>query len=194
MSISAHKGLFQASRLTANDNSRTIKMPIGGKMQSQSTGKTVATLLELAITAEKVAEDLYLGLAQKFSHLPKVSDFWQEMRKDEVAHARGLEKVRASLTPEQLLTPVDSVVLEQARRSASFSARDALNSITTVEEAYQLTHDLENSEINTVFEFIVAEFVAQEVQKELVMSQLREHVARLNHFPEAFRILGSASG
>ena len=42
-------------------------------MQSPSTGKTVATLLELAITAEKVAEDLYLGLTQKFSHLPKVS-------------------------------------------------------------------------------------------------------------------------
>jgi hypothetical protein len=163
-------------------------------MPSQPTGKTVATLLELAITSEKVAEDLYLGLTQKFSHLPKVSDFWQEMGKDEVAHARGLEKVRASLTPEQLLTPADLVVLEQAKRSANFSVKDALNSITSLEEAYQLAHELEHSEINTVFEFIVAEFVAQDVQRELVMSQLREHVARLNQFPEAFRILGSTPG
>jgi hypothetical protein len=162
-------------------------------MPNPSTGNTVAVLLELAIAAEKVAEDFYLGLADKFAHLPRVADFWQEMKKDEIAHARGIEQVRASLTPEQLIAPTDPVVLEQAKRSVSFSANEALKSITTVEEAFQLSHDLENSEINLVFEFILSEYVAQDAQRELATTLLREHIARLSRFPDAFRFLDAAS-
>jgi rubrerythrin len=160
-------------------------------MPNPSTGNTVAVLLELAIAGEKAAKDFYLGLADKFAHLPKVADFWQQMKKDEIAHARGIEQVRASLTPEQLLAPTDPVVLEQAKRSASFSTKEALKSITTVEEAFQLSHELENSEINVVFEFILAEYVAQDDQRKLATSLLREHIARLSRFPDAFRFLDS---
>jgi rubrerythrin len=162
-------------------------------MPIQPMSNTVAALLELAITSEKGAEDLYRGLADKFSRFPVVADFWQGMQRDEVAHAKGIEKVRASLTPEQLLMSADSLVLEQAKRSASFSAKEALKSITTVEEAFELSHDLENSEINLVFEFILSEYVSQDAQREFATSLLREHIARLSKFPDAFRFLDTAS-
>jgi rubrerythrin len=167
------------------------KWKLGGAMVDQSGDKTVAALLGMAITAENATEKLYLGLAQKFSHLPQVADFWQAMMQDEIAHARGLEKIRNTLTPEQLRGPVDPLILQQAQRIARLPVEQNLKSIATLEDAYQLTHDLENSELNTVFEFIVSEFMAEESVKELVMSQLREHIARLSKFPDAFRVMGS---
>ncbi len=160
-------------------------------MVNQSADETVAALLELAITAENAAQKLYFGLTQKFSHLPPVSDFWQLMMQDEIAHAKGIEKTRSSLTPEQLLAPVDLLVLQQARKIARLPVERHLKSITTLEDAYQLTHDLENSELNIVFEFIVSEFMTEEAAKRLVITLLREHIGRLDKFPDAFRVLGS---
>jgi len=162
-------------------------------MQTQPGSQTVATLIEFAIAAEKASQELYARLTQRYSYLPQVADFWQKMSLDENAHARSLEKIRDSLTPEQLLAPVDPVVFEQAKRNASLSVEDKLNPISTLEDAYQLAHDLEHSEINTVFEFITAEFVSLDVQREFVTAQLKKHVARLGEFPVAYRFLDKPS-
>ena len=162
-------------------------------MQNQPGSQTVATLIELAIASEQASQELYVRLAQKYSYLPQIADFWQKMSLDEEAHARGLEKIRDSLTPEQLQAPVDPVVFEQAKRSASLSVEDKLNPISTLEDAYQLAHDLEHSEINTVFEFITAEFISLDVQREFVSAQLKKHAARLGEFPVAYRFFDKPS-
>jgi rubrerythrin len=162
-------------------------------MSAQSGNETTATLIELAIKTEKALQDLYASLVQRYSHWPPVADFWRKMGQDEDAHARGLEKIRDSLTPEQLQAPVDSVVLEQAKRNASLSVEDKLNSISILEDAYQLAHDLEHSEINTVFEFITAEFISLDVQREFVAAQLKKHVARLGDFPNVYRLMDKPS-
>ncbi|OQY21229.1 MAG: hypothetical protein B6I35_08850 [Anaerolineaceae bacterium 4572_32.2] len=44
---------------------------------------TVAELFEMAIGAEKAAEELYHGLAAKFAHHPEVADFWKEYAAEE---------------------------------------------------------------------------------------------------------------
>jgi rubrerythrin len=163
-------------------------------MQNQPGSQTVATLIELAIAAEQASQELYVRLTQKYSYLPQIADFWQKMGLDENAHARSLEKIRDSLTTEQLQAPVDPVVLEQAKRNASLSVEDKLNSISTLEDAYQLAHELEHSEINTVFEFITAEFISLDVQREFVAAQLKKHVARLGEFPEVYRFFDKPSG
>ena len=163
-------------------------------MQNQPGSQTVATLIELAIAAEQASQELYVRLTQKYSYRPQVADFWQKMSLDENAHARSLEKIRDSLTTEQLQAPVDPVVLEQAKRNASLSVEDKLNSISTLEDAYQLAHELEHSEINTVFEFITAEFISLDVQREFVAAQLKKHVARLGEFPEAYKFFDRPSG
>ncbi len=163
-------------------------------MQNQPDSQTVATLIEFAIAAEKASQELYARLTQRHSYLPQVADFWQKMSLDENAHARSLEKIRDSLTTEQLQATVDPVVLEQAKRNASLSVEDKLNSISTLEDAYQLAHELEHSEINTVFEFITAEFISLDVQREFVAAQLKKHVARLGEFPEAYKFFDKPSG
>jgi rubrerythrin len=147
--------------------------------------QTIETLFELAITAEKAAQDFYLGLAEKFSHLSTVSDFWRDMGKDEVSHVKALREIRVSLTPDQLSAPVDPAIWWKAKEVSRFSVQNRLNSVKTLEDAYQSAHYLEYSEINTVFEFLLTEFTSSNKSREFIVSQLRDHVEKLAEFSEA---------
>ncbi len=145
---------------------------------------TTDTLFELAIAAEKEAKVFYAGLIKKFQHVPKAVKVWREMMQDEVTHSQELQKIKATLTEEQLRAPVDQSIMWKAESVREFSAENSLNQIETLGEAFQTAHDIEHSEVNTVFEFILTEFVDPDVQREFVVSQLQEHVARLEALEE----------
>jgi rubrerythrin len=148
--------------------------------------QTIAALFELAITAEEAAQDFYLGLVEKFSHLPTIADFWQKMMEDEVLHVRALREIRASLTPDQFSAPVEPAIWWKAKEVSRFSVQKRLNSVKTLEDAYQSAHYLEYSEINTVFEFLLTEFTSSDKSREFIASQLRDHVEKLTEFSETF--------
>lgn len=141
--------------------------------------KTIETLFQLALEAEKAARSFYQGLAQKFRHVPEVAAIWQQMMRDEAAHIHRLEEIHVGLTPEQLGASVDADIYWKALGTRRFSAEHSLGMIRDLEDAFQLAHDLEHSEINALFEFILSEFIDHETQRDLVLSQLKEHVARL---------------
>ena len=67
----------------------------------------------------------------------------------------------------------------KAKSCAGFSAQDGLNAAQTLEQAYELAHELEHSEVNTVFEFILSEYMEQDAQRDFVTAQLKQHAARL---------------
>ena len=140
---------------------------------------TVAALFELAIGAEKTAEELYRGLETKFAHHPEVANFWGQYAAEEVTHARWLERFRDSLNSEELSAPADPHTLEEARAVLGFSVEDALEQIRNLEDAYQLASELEHSETNTVFEFLVNHFSSDEKTQSFLRTQLRDHIGRL---------------
>ncbi len=145
---------------------------------------TTETLFEMAIAAEKEAQVFYAGLIKKFQHVPKAVKVWREMMQDEVTHFQELQKIQATLTEEQLRAPVDQSIIWKAESVREFSAEDSLNRIETLEDAFQTAHDIEYSEVNTVFEFILTEFVDPDAQRGFVVSQLKEHVAKLDALDE----------
>jgi rubrerythrin len=148
---------------------------------------TVTELFELSIAAERAAEGLYLGLAAKFAHHQDVADFWRNYAGEEAGHARWLERTRDGSSPEQLSALADPAILKNARRFLGFSPEFALEEIATLEDAYQQANDLENSEMNVVFEFIITGFSADERAGAFLRSQLRDHIARLMvEFPARF--------
>jgi rubrerythrin len=147
---------------------------------------TMETLLELAISAEQKNRELYQGLSRMFPHLPEVAYFWRGMSMDEVQHCQELENIRKSLTVEQLHARANENTLAQARRANSFSVAESLNSIGTLDDAYQIAHDLERSEVNIVFSFITSEFVPGDKQKEFILWQLENHTQKMVKFPELF--------
>jgi hypothetical protein len=54
-----------------------------------------------------------------------------------------------------------------------------LAGIKTLQEAYEVTNELEHSETNTVFEFLISYFAEDEQTQIFLRTQLRDHVGRL---------------
>jgi len=153
-----------------------------------SNKATVTELFELAIVVEKAAEELYRGLEVKFAHHQEVADFWERYAAEEAGHAQWLKRLRDTSSPEQLSAPADPLILKDARRILQFSVESSLNNIKNLEDAYQLVNELENSETNAIFEFLIANFSSDEETQSFLRSQLRDHITKLTtEFPTQFK-------
>ncbi len=155
-------------------------------------GMTVADLFASAIAAEETAAEFYRGLVAKFSHSHEVANFWQQYVLDEVSHGLWLERLRANLSAAQLAEPVDAQIAAGARHLGNVSVEKVLADIHNLADAYEMVSELENSETNMIFEFLITHFPYDQEVLTFLRAQLHEHVNRLvQAFPERFRDPGT---
>jgi hypothetical protein len=147
---------------------------------------TLSQLFECGIAAENAARDFYLGLIQKFSSQPVVSAFWKTMSDDEESHARTLEKARNSMSGDKLAGFVDAAMAEKARALRKLSVPEMLDSIHNLNDAYLLAHELESSDINTVFNFLKLKLVPESEKTSLSPDVIERHLNKLIDFPKTF--------
>jgi rubrerythrin len=140
---------------------------------------TLAQLLDLAIAAERAAEALYRGLEAKFSHYDEITAFWRRYASEEVMHAEWLERLQESLTSKQLAAQADPFILKSANRALQASVDKRLKKVKNLEDAYQLVHELENSETNAVFDFLITNFSEDKKTQTFLRSQLQDHIGKL---------------
>ena len=136
-------------------------------------------LFRLAIAAEKLAEKLYRGLAELFAHHQAAADFLLAYAREEATHAEVLTQIRDSLSKERLAASADSVQLKSARHLLDFSVEDELATIDHFEEAYELVSQVEHSETNLVFDFLITNFSTDKKVQGFMRSQLNAHIGRL---------------
>jgi len=148
---------------------------------------TVTHLFTLATAAENAAEAMYLILAQRFAPYPEVARFWHEMAHEETVHARTLERLRELQASEVLDSPADPCMLQKAERNAHEDIIERARRVSDLEEAYQLAHAVENSEVNAVSELLLTTFPEDPASGQFLRAQLHEHVQRLmTSFPSAY--------
>lgn len=143
---------------------------------------TVDELIEIAIGGERVAALFYRGLAQKFSESHAGAGFWTSMAADEAAHIKFLRSIRSKLSDDELDSTVDPAVVLDARRILRYSPEGLLRSVNSMEKAIDLSHELENSEVNSVFRYLTNAFVHKEEVRKYALAQLKEHLGRLMQF------------
>jgi hypothetical protein len=149
---------------------------------------TIADLLELAIQIEQASQQLYARLETKFPGQPEVAAFWRRYAAEELGHARWIENLRTKSAPELLTKKTDAEMLSTADRMLKFSAAHALKTVSNLEDAYQLATDLENSETNAIFEFLIANYGGDPNTITFLRTQLNLHINRLkNEMPAAYR-------
>ncbi len=149
--------------------------------------ETVADLFKLAITAEKIMQDYYEGLANKFSNLSKVSNFWQDMANDESHHGAALESMCKSLSDTVLFSEAEFAILQKCRAYLKrVSVKDMLSSVKTLDDAYELAHELESSEANIVFKFLTAKFIKPEKRMKITIAMIENHINKIMDFSEKF--------
>ncbi len=140
---------------------------------------TVAELFKLAIELEESTQELYRGFETKFSRHQKIADFWKQYAAEEAGHAKWLARLRDSLSAEELSAPADPSMIETARRMLKSSIKHRLADITNLEDAYELAHELENSETNAIFEFLIVHFSTDEATQDFLRSHLKDHIGKL---------------
>jgi len=156
------------------------------------TDTTVAELFDLAIECEQVCEKLYRGLEMKFSHVQEPAKFWGKYAREEAGHARFLEGLRASSSAEKLSTPADTSAIKIAQTALRSSMENGLRKIDDLEDAYRLAVELENSETNAVFEFLITNFSTDKHSQRFARSQLKNHIANLTlNFPSKFNSIAA---
>jgi hypothetical protein len=170
-------------------NNHHIKINAREMTMSNNT-ETVGNLFEYAIELERAAETLYRKLEEMFDAYPEVALFWKQYASEESGHAAYLERIRAGVDTDRLSRPADGVILQKVRQCLDAASQTRLANLKTLEDAHQLATELENSETNAIFEFMIMNFSTDELAKshQFLRTQLNTHIARLeNEFPVEFR-------
>jgi rubrerythrin len=152
-----------------------------------SENHTVNELIGLAIEGESIAALLYRGFARKFSDSPSASNFWTNMALEEATHIKFLTNIRDKLSDDRLNSKVEPDIVLKAREILKYSPDDLLQSTNSMEDALDISHALENSEVNSVFRYLTRTFVDNEEVTEYALAQLGEHLGRLMEFSEEYK-------
>lgn len=149
---------------------------------------TVEHLFKIQIETETVGGDFYADMAEKFDHLPDISQFFGKLAKDEESHIQNLKDVRDSLLQKELQMPADPNTLFNAKEASKLreliKTRGA--SFKTLEDSIVMTHDIEYSEVNKVYLYLVEEFSDSGDFKKKVVLELQDHLQSLMDFSEEY--------
>jgi len=150
----------------------TIQLVDGGQA-------TIGDLLAVGVQLEAAAQRFYEGLVEMFRHAPEVADFWRHFAADEMLHGKQLTELHASTSETRLSEPTDAMMLEAGRKLLVLSPEDRLREVRNLDDAYEIAHDLETSETNTIFRFFITEFSQDRCIITAMLRHLDGHVERL---------------
>src|SRR5512133_2556385 len=150
---------------------------------------SIAHVIELAIQGERMSEAFYLRLAEMFAHHPEAAAFWRDYAQEEVGHARWLESLRKRADDARLNDAVNNTLMRQAEAAIATPVAAHLEGVGDLQAAYDRANELEHSETNAVFDFLISYFADDAQTRDFLRAQLSEHVGRLvMKFPEKYRV------
>jgi rubrerythrin len=147
---------------------------------------TLAWLIDCAIGWESQARDIYFSFGKLFSHVPRVAEVWLDLADDETRHVGFLLKIRGTAPHEHLASQVGQAQREAAVEVEQFLRGDLTVAIQTLDDAYELAHMIEQSEMNAIFRYVAQESVPDEARRLLLLAQLDIHIEKLSAFGREF--------
>ena len=149
--------------------------------------KTFQVLFELAIDWETHARDSYENFANIFSHEPKVSAFWRQLAKDESGHLKVLKNILQTISKEKLSAELDNMQWNAVIQVEGLINETSTRKVETLNDAYELAHSLETSEINTLFKMVVNDCLPED-QGDRFMGDVNQHVHKLLQFGQEYTL------
>jgi len=155
-------------------------------MMQSGCEETIEHLFDYSIEIEYKAAHIYEAFSKLFSHVPGLTVFWLGLFEDEIRHATILQEIRKILAPEKLLSRIDKKIWDDVVGIQRKLSKDLISAINTLDDAYELAHDLEFSEVNGVFQFLAGECVPPDKRKQFVRSEIQKHLKKLLDFSRNF--------
>ena len=147
---------------------------------------TLEELFERAIKIEKQAASIYRELERRFSHHQESVALWKALAADEDKHAEVLAKALGDAPSEKLASQAPADVWAAVTQILDLLSQDLLNSVENLNDAYELAHELEFSEVNAVFEFLSVDAVPGNVERGFVRTHIAMHQKRLTDFRQNY--------
>lgn len=155
-------------------------------MVIQNVDLSIGEILEHAIRIEKRVADLYAIFSKRFSHVPGMSDFWSDLRRDEIGHMGELRLIYESLPADKLKVPESKVISLSVHRAVASVEDACLCKIITLDDAYEAARNLEASEINAIFEYLTMDMASPSSRREMITYQMDEHQQKLADFDQRY--------
>ena len=148
--------------------------------------KTIERLIETAIDVELQIASLYEAFSDMFPQVPGLAAFWNSMKRDEMEHVTILEETRGLLTSEKLSAEAPSKTWDDIFGVQSMLKQNQLETIHTLDDAYELAHEIESSEANAILELLSFEAFARAKRRQLVHLIIDHHLEKLTDFSRSF--------
>jgi rubrerythrin len=155
-------------------------------MTPSGSNDTIEAVFESAIGFEYKAADLFREFSKLFSHIQEISSFWQKLANDEIHHADTLQNIRTSLNSEELLSPCNEEMAMKVDITQRMLNEVSISSIMNLDDAYELAHELEFSEVNSIFLLLTSEFIHSQEQEQFIFSEITKHQQKLVDFTNNF--------
>lgn len=155
-------------------------------MSDLSPKTTFKEIFENAIEIEKSAGQLYVKFAKMFSSFPKAAEFWKEMNKDELDHAKWLIEIKESLSDKELSSYPDYNLILKVHNINKLLDEYSAKNIDNLDDAYELANEIESSEVNNLFSLLAHKFISSEEKRRILLSEITEHQMKIMDFPKDF--------
>ncbi|MBP8016927.1 hypothetical protein KAZ01_02865 [Candidatus Gracilibacteria bacterium] len=140
---------------------------------------TLDNFLKISILMEKMCKNFYVKLKTLFNHQLHFYNFFDIMSSEEEMHEEVLKNIYASLSDETLKNKADIIFATRTFFNIINLTIVELNEETDIRKAINLTHKIENSEINVIFKYAVENYVDNHNKKQVILMQLENHLKRL---------------
>ncbi len=148
----------------------------------ETTGKAIL----LAASFEKRAADFYQMLSTRFDYLPEVASFFDEMSHEEREHEIAIISVYKTLASSHLAEPPSQELCDGVLTVSSLLDQILKHEISNLNDAYEIAHQLEFSEMNTLLKFVLVTGLPEQKRTELTAVPIEEHQEKLLDFDRLF--------
>lgn len=139
-----------------------------------------------AIMCESTIRDVYEQLADLFSHVPELETVWRQMAEDEERHIDLLAEVRRHLSPEAQRSEAPRSLWDRIEEAEAYLEQARLDGVRTLDDAYELAHEMENYELVSLFQVLAVGDVPTELRDRFLSLQIDEHIGRLESVKDGF--------
>ncbi len=155
-------------------------------MSDPDSELVLGKIFEKAIETKKRVGQIYRQFARLFSHIPEVEDFWRKMNINQITHADWLKEIKESLSEEQILSLPQVELVLKTHAIKDLFEKHSKKEIGNLHDAYEVAHEIESSEVNSLFKMLSNEFISSEKKKKFILAEIDEHRRQIMNLPEKF--------
>lgn len=147
------------------------------------------TLLSIAIKLENLAKKIYEKLIVKFKNNIEIYNFFEMMRQEEIQHKKTLERIKENVKNIEEEEEFDLEKLSECYINLLQVYYRDIDLEINILSILNIVHNLESSEINSIYTYLISKYLTSDEKKEILLNQLSDHYKRVIEFSERYDLL-----